>query len=118
MKKMKTPSLVTLAILTTITIIFWILFSVFRIFASKPSVSIPPEILEPVTPTLDSESLNKIVQGVYLSEGEIPTTILSIPSPTPSALPTPTISPSPTASATASPTASPSATPTVLEQGT
>jgi hypothetical protein len=118
MKKMKTPNLVTLAILTTITIIFWIFFSVYRVFASKPSTTIPPEILEPVAPTLDSETLDKISQGVYLPEEGIPTTTLSTSSPTPMALPTPTISPSPTASATASPTASPSATPTSLEQGT
>ncbi len=116
MKKMKTPSLVTLAVLTTITILFWIFFSVYRIFASKPSTSVPPEILEPVTPTLDSATLEKITQGVYLSEGEIPQNIMTSPtaSPTPTASSTPTPTPSPTASSTASP----SATPTGLEQGT
>jgi hypothetical protein len=116
MKKIKAPNLVTLAILTTITVLFWVFFSVFRVFANKPSVSVPPEVLEPITPTLDSETLGKIGQGVYLMEEDIPqnTVVLPTNSPEPTVLPTPTLSPSPTATSTASP----EATPAESEQGT
>lgn len=116
MKKLKTPSLVTLAILTTITIVFWVFFSVYRVFASKPSAAVPLEILEPISPTLDSATLDKIQQGVYLPEENIPENIVTPPSvsPIPTLFPTPT----PSSSPSASPTVSPEATPTGLEQGT
>jgi hypothetical protein len=118
MKKLKTPSLVTLAILTTITVIFWVLFNVYRVFTSKPSTSIPSEILEPITPSLDAETIGKIQKGVYLQEGQIPESTIIIPTSSPEATvsPVPNLTPSPTASA--SPTASPEATPTGTEEST
>ena len=120
MKKLKTPSLVTIAILTTITVIFWVFFSVYRVFATKPTTSVPAEILEPISPTLDKTILDKIQQGVFISEEQIPQTIITVPSspPTSSPLPTPTLTPSPTATSSATPTASPEASLTGSEQGT
>lgn len=111
MKKAKTPSLVTLAVLTTITVLFWVFFSVYRIFSSEPSPNIPAEILEPVSPTLDRSLIDKIEGRIFFREGEVTTQIqiatpTATPTETPTASPTasPTLSPTPTATAEASPT--------------
>ncbi|MFZ5932483.1 MAG: hypothetical protein ACOYT7_00115 [Patescibacteria group bacterium] len=103
MKKSKVPSLVTIAILTTITVLFWVGFSVYRIFTDEPEPNVPGEILEPVSPTLDSETIDKIQGRIFFGEQEVQTQIL-LPSPTPTE--------SPTASPTASPTPTPTPTPT------
>ena len=110
MKKRKTPNLVTIAILTTITVVFWVFFSVYRVFTDVPSYAVPAEILEPVSPTLDASLIDKIESRIFFSEGEVVTQIqISSPTATPAETPTasptatPTSSPTPTATATASP---------------
>jgi hypothetical protein len=115
MKKLKTPNLVTIVVLTTITIIFWVFFSVFRAFTQEPSPSLPPEILEPFNPDLDAETLSKIQGRTFFSEGQIPTITILTPTPTEvpseelvSQTPTPTASPTATATISATPTATPS----------
>lgn len=93
MKKPKAPHLVTIAIITTATIIFWIFFEVYRIFTSTPSVQVPEELLTPITPTLDTEALENIKGRVFFEEEEIPETLIATPSPRPTTLkaePTPT----------------------------
>lgn len=65
MKKSKIPSLVILLIQIIITITFWIAFSVARIFMAKPETSVPKEILTPVSPSLDKNTLDKINQRLY-----------------------------------------------------
>lgn len=103
MKKQKIPSLVSIAILTTITVLFWVGFSVYRIFSEEPDPSVPAEIIEPLTPTLDSATIDKIEQRIFYEEGEVETQIAS-PSPTPLEAPaaSPEASPSPSPTATAS----------------
>jgi hypothetical protein len=68
MKKTKLPSPVTLAILTLITVVFWISFGVLRILTAKPSPKVSAEILNPLTPTLDTETLNKIESGIFFEQ--------------------------------------------------
>ena len=111
MKKTKTPSLVTIAILTTITALFWVFFSIYRVFTTEPSPVVPPEILEPVSPSLDSSIIDKIQARLFFAEGEVSTQIqiatqTATPIATETATPTatPAESPTPTATATASPT--------------
>ena len=110
MRKRKTPNLVTIAILTTITVVFWVFFSVYRVFTDEPSFNVPAEILEPVSPTLDTSLIDKIESRIFFSEGEVVTQIqiaspTATPAETPTASPTatPTSSPTPTATATATP---------------
>lgn len=86
MEKQKTPSLVTMGILTLITILFWIGFNAYRAFTTDAPVKVPNEILEPISPTLDTETLGKIDTRVFFEEQELPET--SIISPTPSPSPT------------------------------
>ena len=107
MRKRKTPNLVTIAILTTITVVFWGVFSIYRVFTDEPSYNVPAEILEPVSPTLDTGLIDKIESRIFFREGEV--AITQIPTATPTSTPeasptaTPTVTPTPTATATASP---------------
>lgn len=110
MKKPKTPNLVTVVILTTITVVFWVLFTVYRAFTQRPTPTVPPEILEPLTPDLDSAVLAKIQSRLFFEEGQIPQ--IPILTPAPSALPSPQATPSPTPTATSEATLSPTPTAT------
>lgn len=74
MKKEKIPSIVSIAILTLITSVFWIFFSVYRIFTSKTFTKIPQEILLPFSPELDLETISKIENRVFIEENQIPET--------------------------------------------
>jgi hypothetical protein len=78
--KPKIPQLLVVIVLTIITSIFWIFFGVYRIFTTKPSVAIPPAILEPVNPTLDKNAVAAIVGRLYIEEGSV-----AIPTASPSA---------------------------------
>ena len=86
MEKQKRPNFVTIGILTVITIFLWIGFSVYRAFTITPSIEVSDEIIKPITPTLDTETLSKIDQRVFFEEGEIRQILIS----TPAATPTPT----------------------------
>ena len=68
MKEPKAPRLVTIAIFTTITIIFWVFFSLYRILTATPNLDIPPELLEPINPSLDKNALNSIESRVFFEE--------------------------------------------------
>jgi hypothetical protein len=71
MRKKKTPTTVTLAILTTITVFAWIFFDVYRTLKKTPVVDVDPKILEVVNPVLDQEALEKIEEGKYYNESSI-----------------------------------------------
>lgn len=93
MRKSKAPHLVTIAIITTVTIIFWIFFDVYRIFTTTPPVDVSEELLQPITATLDTEALKNIESRIFFEEDQIPEFLIATPSPTPTALeitPTPT----------------------------
>ena len=115
MKRPKPPSLVTIIILTTITVVFWVFFSVYRAFTTQPSPTVPPEITEPFNPDLDQDALDKIEGRTFFSEGQIP--IITILTPTPSALPSGELETLITATPTATPTATSSPTPTSTPSG-
>lgn len=95
MKKGKLPSVVTVLILTLITAVMWVSLNVYRSLTEKPPPAIPPEISEPLDPSLDIQTLNQIQSRLFLEESEIPI-VAATPetSPTPSTL-TPNPSPTP-----------------------
>ncbi|KKQ42621.1 MAG: hypothetical protein US60_C0015G0032 [Microgenomates group bacterium GW2011_GWC1_37_8] len=68
MKKPRAPRLVTVAVFTTITIVFWVFFTLYNILIGKPDLKIDEKILEPLEPSLDSSSLNQIEGRVYFDE--------------------------------------------------
>jgi len=91
MKKQKKPNLVILGILTLITILFWIGFSAYRSFTSEVPIKVPSEILESISPTLDTETLGKVGNRLFFLEQELAGIVLiSSPSPSPTASPEPT----------------------------
>lgn len=71
MTKPKTPKIVVVAILTVVTVVFWIGFGVYRIITAEPEIDVPREILLPLNPNLDVASLNELQSRLYLSEEEI-----------------------------------------------
>jgi hypothetical protein len=70
MLKHRAPKLVTIAIFTTITVIFWVFFGVYRVLTSEPNPNVPPEILSPLNPTLDTTALLKLDDKIYFEEGQ------------------------------------------------
>lgn len=110
MKKLKTPTAVTTAVLTLITLFFWIAFEVYRSLTVRPAPPVPAEIIMPLNPTLDAESLNKLQQRMHLSETEIGNNTLATA--TPIATPEPITQVDTPASDSATPSATPSASPT------
>ena len=69
MKKPKAPKLVTTAITTTITVIFWIFFTLYQVLTTKPAPSVDPKLLEPINPTFDTKTLDKITERGFFEEG-------------------------------------------------
>lgn len=89
MEKSKTPNLVILAILTVITIVIWIAFGVIRAFTKPEPIDVSSQALEPLSPNLNTESLNNLNQRIFFSEGQIGETTLTTPTPSPTPTPTP-----------------------------
>ncbi len=71
MYKPKPPQLVTIAVITTITLIFWVFFGLYEILTKKTEVDVPPALLEELTPTLDTTTLNQIQNRLYFEEGQV-----------------------------------------------
>lgn len=69
----------------------------------------PPEVISPIDPNLDTKAMNELKTRYYIDEANIPDSTF-IPTTTPTATAVTTQSPSPTATSTA--TASPTPTPT------
>lgn len=89
MQNQKLPNLVTIAVLTVITIFFWIGLEVYRVLSTKPAPSVPEEILAPLNPELDTITLDKLEERVYLEPSETGQTQIKIEiEATPAALPT------------------------------
>ncbi len=60
--KKKLPSIITILILTLITCVFWVSFSIYRVFSSKPDAKIQIEdaVLKPITPNLDTSVITQL----------------------------------------------------------
>ncbi len=70
MKNTKQPGVVTLAVLTALTCILWVFFSVISVLSEKPTSTVSPEILEPIDPSLDLETLGKIRDSLVIDEND------------------------------------------------
>lgn len=65
MTNKKLPSVINLLILTAICAVFWVSFNIYRVFTNEPSPVVSEEILLPIDPTLDTETLNKMRDKVH-----------------------------------------------------
>lgn len=114
MKQAKLPNLVSILILTLLTITMWISLSIYRAVTSKPAPVVPQAVSEPLTPSLDVDSINKIESRLFLDDSQIPDNVVTIVAPTEKPAPTTAPVSTPIASPqeiTPAPSASPSATP-------
>jgi len=96
MNKAKIPSLIPILILTLITVVMWVFLDIFRALKQSPELVVPTEISQPLTPTLDQNSINQIESRTFLNDSQIPNNVAS-PSPTPKVLATPQASATPSA---------------------
>ena len=100
MKKLKPPKGVSIAILTLITIIFWAGFEVYHSLTAKPTHVVATDVINPIDPTLDTQSLDSLNQRLYFTDDQIRNN-------TASSIPVATTAPSASPSATVTPTATP-----------
>lgn len=66
--KRKAPKIVTLIVLTTVSIVFWVFVSLYSIVVKNSDINVPPEILTPLDPTLNINALNSIQGRLYYDE--------------------------------------------------
>lgn len=112
MKKNKLPNLVVILVLTLVTGVVWISFSIYRALTTKPAPAVPEKISSPLNPTLDTQTLSLVKSSIYFEDSQIPEVTITTPSSAPNqTVVTPTSIPTPIASISATPNASPSATP-------
>lgn len=57
MHKNKLPGLIILMVFTLVTVVFWILFNIYRSFSATLSIDIPEKIILQITPKLDRETI-------------------------------------------------------------
>lgn len=82
--------------MTVLSLIAWVGFEVYRMLTREPDVGISPDVLSPLDPALDVDTLNKLQERMLLEESEI---VIERPTPTPTpieSVPTPTVEPTPT----------------------
>ena len=100
MKNTKLPSIMSILILTAITSVMWVSFSVYSAFTTKPAPVVPQEVSEPLTPTLNQSVMSEIESKLFFNDSQIPQLTIS---PNVQAIPTASISATPEASASATP---------------
>jgi hypothetical protein len=98
MKKTKLPNIVAVLILTLITVVMWVSFSIYRAVVSAPSAVVPAAVSQPLTPTLDSEAMTLLESRVFIDESQIPDSVVSqsaaaTPAPVATPIPEPSAAP-------------------------
>lgn len=73
MQKKKDSSLVTISIITVITLFIWISIEGFQRFNKKDLKAVPAEILNPLTPTLESQVFETLRAKKALTQDELGT---------------------------------------------
>lgn len=81
MKKIKLPNGVAILVLTLITVVMWVSFSIYHAVGKKPDVKVPTEVSKPLSPTLDVEVINMIESRSYLDDSQIPQNVVTGPIP-------------------------------------
>lgn len=72
MKKNKPPIIVTIMTLSVVTIVVWIVFGVIRLLKTPTILKdVPEEILSPLIPTLDIETLRNLENSLFYSDAQI-----------------------------------------------
>lgn len=75
-EKQKTPSLVVIAGLTTLTALFWVAISIYMSIRKTEEIDIPKNVIKPVNPTLDREALSHLNDRFYVEKESLPDTLV------------------------------------------
>lgn len=67
----KTSPITTLAVLTTFTILAWVVFGAYERFKKTDLSTIPAQVLAPLSPTLDSSVLDSLEKKRVFTKEEI-----------------------------------------------
>lgn len=108
-KKTKLPNLIAILILTLITVVMWVAFSVYRAVTSTPTATVPVEVTEPISPILDEEAMTQIESRLFIDDSQIPDVITTNQQPAAEPVEVPSQAPTPV------PTVEPTETPTPTE---
>jgi len=106
MKKNSLPKPITILILTLLTALVWVGLNIYRSIAIKPAAPVSEDILKPLNPTLDTETIQKIEAAIFIQDSEVPP--ISVggtmnTTPIPSQTPLPTVAPESSPSASPAP---------------
>jgi len=82
MKKTKLPNLVAILVLTLITVVMWVSFSIYRAFSIKPTPQVAEDVSKPLSPVLDVETINLVESRVFIDDSQIPENVVTGPSQT------------------------------------
>lgn len=69
--KPKRSSFTVYAILTTITLLTWVVYGAYERLQKIDLAVIPPKVLSPITPTLDTQALDLLENKKHVSEQQI-----------------------------------------------
>ena len=108
MKKNSLPKPISLLILTLLTAILWVGLGIYRTLTVKPVPTVPETVSKSITPSLNTNIIQKIESAVFFQDSEIPPLnigAIKLGTPLPSAVPTPvaTVSATPVATEAATP---------------
>jgi hypothetical protein len=70
-------------IFTTITIVFWVFFTLYNILTGDPDLKIDPALLEPISPTLDTQTLSEVENRAFFGENDVTSPFIISPETTP-----------------------------------
>jgi hypothetical protein len=76
MNKTKLPSIISVLILTLITVVMWVSLDIYRAIKKPTQITVPTEISQQLTPTLDQDSIKLIETRNFLDDSQIPNSIL------------------------------------------
>jgi len=68
----KLPGIVSLSIFSAIVVIFWIFFGVYRAITAKSTPQVSAQIIEPITPSLDTNAIKNLGERVFIDQNQIP----------------------------------------------
>lgn len=61
----KLPNVINLMILTLVTLLIWLSFTVIRSFTKEPAAVVPTEIVLPINPKLDTQTIDQMESRIY-----------------------------------------------------
>jgi len=65
MNKRKLPGVIVILILSSITVVFWIIFVIYKSVIIIPPTDISKEMLAPISASLDIETVELIKERLY-----------------------------------------------------